>query len=613
MIHILPPHVANKIAAGEVIERPASVVKELVENSLDAGATRITVEIEEGGKKLIRVIDNGCGISGSDLQLAFHPHATSKIREPEDLFEVISYGFRGEALASIGSVARASIVSRQSGEKVGHRITCERSECSEVIEAGGPVGTTVQIRDLFYNTPARRKFLKSDSAEVARTSETLTRLCLARPDIHLSFTHNGRRVLVCDAAKTEEERLVKFFGKDLKGKLIPIHGELPGITVTGFIGLPEVARPSSNRQYLFLNDRFITDKSLSHGVTMGFEGFVMGRRYPVFFVYLAVDPKTVDVNVHPTKAQVRFRDRNSIFSAIKRAVHTALSAARPMGELSFNDNKSTFQPPASQAPSPTTPPMPQTRHERVEDMKATLFPELANEVRECSPASQSQEAVWQAPPIENSSSWPESNPTVTQESRSSQRKGTPLRFMQIHRSYILVEEDEGFYIIDQHALHERMLFEQIWARVGKGEQLSQRLLIPEVIDLSPAELERFRGMASELAAIGFVLAPFGGNAVAVEEVPIELSKSSPGKLVHTLLKEAEYDLGGGIKDLKRDVVATMACRAAVKFNDRLSDAQIRELLLWEQNSEESAACPHGRPTRIRVTMKDLERQFLRNE
>ncbi|MFT7619888.1 MAG: DNA mismatch repair protein MutL [Planctomycetota bacterium] len=604
MIRILPAHIANRIAAGEVIERPASVVKELVENSLDASATRITVEIEEGGKKLIRVTDNGSGIGEEDLKLTFHPHATSKIIKPEDLFEVLSYGFRGEALASIGSVARASIVSRITGQPDGYRIECERSETSEVIEAGAPEGTTVEIRDLFYNTPARRKFLKSDSAEVARTSEVLTRLCLARPDIKVDFKHNGRRVLSVDAAKSEEDRLIKFFGKELKGKLLPIHAEMPGIIVSGFIGTPEVARPSSNRQYLFLNERFISDKSLSHAVSMGFEGFVMGRRYPVFFIYLDIDPSTVDVNVHPTKAQVRFRERNQVFSAIKKAVSIALTESRPTGTWSFTKPQEAEAVAAAPiAPVEFRP----TRHERVEGMKAELFPELANQLRECSPEFETRTT----PPIEAGSAPVEyfHNTPVPVEPT----EVAPLRFMQIHKSYILVEEKDGFYIIDQHAMHERMLFEQIWQRVGRGEQLSQRLLIPEVIELSPAELERFRGLADELQAIGFVLSPFGGTSIAVEEVPIELARSSPGKLVETLLRSDDHTLGAGIKDLKRDVVANMACRAAVKFNDRLSDAQIRELLIWEQSSSESSACPHGRPTRIALSMKDLERQFLRNE
>ena len=599
MIRVLPPHIANKIAAGEVIERPASVVKELVENSLDADATRILVEIEEGGKKLIRVTDDGRGMGPEDLGLAFHPHATSKITEPDDLFKVLSYGFRGEALASIGSVARAVITTRQEGSECGHRISCEQSRTSPVVEAGSPCGTIVEIRDLFYNTPARRKFLKSDSGEIARITEVVTRLALARPDIKVDLTHNGRKVLSLDRASSEEERLVAFFGRELKGALLPIHHEQEGLVVRGFIGLPRVARGSSNRQYIFLNERFIRDRSLSHAVTTGYEGFLSGRRFPVFFIYLDVDPETVDVNVHPTKAEVRFRDRNRVFSGIKRSVNLALQQSRPMGELEMTTPEASAARTAPAATAAPSPPLSPTRHEKVDRLKQELFPDLPQEVRECSPESES-------------SLLPPKLPAASAQPKED-GGGIPLRFMQIHRSYILVEDEDGFYIIDQHALHERMLFEKIWARVGQGEVLSQRLLVPEVIELSPAERERLAGLSDSLADLGFVLTPFGGNAIAVEEVPLELYRSSPGKLVETLIKDEDLTFGQGVQDLKRDVVATMACRAAVKFNDRLSDLQIRELILWERRAVSAAACPHGRPTRIRVTLKDLEKQFLRNE
>ncbi len=611
MIRILPPHIANKIAAGEVIERPASVVKELVENALDAEATRVLVELEEGGKKLIRVTDDGVGMGVEDLALAFHPHATSKIENPDDLFQILSYGFRGEALSSIGSVARATILSRRRGETLGHRIDCERSEVGAPHEAGAPEGTMVEVRDLFYNTPARRKFLKADGSEVARVTEIVTRLALARPEIRFEVVHNGRKVLRCEGAEDIESRLVRFFGKELDGKLVPVAEERDGLSLRGFIGLPSVAKPSASRQFVFMNDRYIKDRSISHAAAQGFEGFLSSRRYPVFFLYIDLDPKTVDVNVHPTKVEVRFRDRNLVFSAVKRAVARALAIARPMADLGgsipagpaarprveHEKEAAADAEPAGERrwAQPSASAIPAARRERVAEMEAGLFGLVPSETVRSQPAPSGERCRHEGPRPA-----PAAGPGA-------------FRFLQIHASYILVEDDEGFYIVDQHALHERMLFEKIWRRVEEGAPDSQRLLVPEVVELSPAERERFLAMKDDLDAIGFVIEPFGGDSVVVQSLPQDLAKRGARKLLETMLGAEEEGFDLPLRELRRDVVATMACRAAVKFNDRLSDAQIRELLLWERGAESSAACPHGRPTRLRITLAELERRFQRKE
>ncbi|MEE9394579.1 MAG: DNA mismatch repair endonuclease MutL [Planctomycetota bacterium] len=614
MIRKLPVHVANKIAAGEVIERPASVVKELVENALDAGAQRILVEIEEGGKKLIRVQDDGCGISAEELPLALAPHATSKIHSVEDLFEILSFGFRGEALASIGSVARCRITSRRRGEPLGHRVECERSEISEVIEAGGPEGTVVEVRDLFHSTPARRKFLKSDSAEIARINEILTRVVMPLSDVSVELRHNGRKVIAIESAENLERRLIRLFGRDLDGKLLAVQGERDGIRLSGYIGLPEVAKKVSNRQFLFLNDRFIKDRSLSHAVARGYEGFLMHRRYPVFFLELTIDPKLVDVNVHPTKSEVRFRNRSAVFSVIQGACRQALALARPTGGLLAEARNvrevaaGTAESPPAQAPS---------ARERVVAMENSLFPsaardraELVQEVVNPSYSDRIDSAA--GGPVEDIAAAALVSALPNPENKTSDEK--PLgAFLQIHNSYLLVEDEAGFYVVDQHALHERMLYEQLRERASRGEISVQRLLVPDVVELGALDHQRLLGMQKDLAGIGVEVSDFGGHAIAVEALPTDLAKVSGRKIIEAILATDDRASSEALGEMRLDILAHRACRAAVKFSDALSDVQIQALLEWEQQSENSAACPHGRPTRLRISMSELERRFMRKE
>lgn len=592
MIRVLSAEVANKIAAGEVIERPASVVKELIENSLDAEADDIRVELLEGGKKLIRVTDNGHGMGADDLALAFMPHATSKIANVDDLFHIVSYGFRGEALASIGSVARASIVSRIPGQPLGHRVSCERSEISDVLEAGGPEGTIIEIKDLFYNVPARRKFLKSDGAEVAQISEAMTRMALAQPHLRLELLHNTRKVMSCTPEKSLDERIVRLFGKDLVGQILAVHDRRDGVEVSGFIGSPDVARGSASRQYVFLNDRFIKDRSVVAAVARGYEGFLMPRRYPVFFLKLTVDPETVDVNVHPTKVEVRFRHKNTVFTSVQAACRRALEAERPANRLVVSAPERVQEAGAAE-------PAPLTRRERATEIEQQLFGKRA--------------AVDSAPATRREAPKPGPQPSTGCRLHATADQSPGYRFLQIHSSYILVEDESGFYIIDQHALHERMLYEQLMERSARGEIASQRLLCPQVIDLSPAEHAQLDDLREELASIGLVLSPFGGSSMAIEEVPVDLQRCSPEKLIEAALANESESVTEGFRGLKKRLLAGMACRAAVKFNDTLGDDEIRALLDWERSSVDSAACPHGRPTRIRMTLSELERQFLRKE
>lgn len=594
MIRVLDAQVANKIAAGEVIERPANAVKELVENSLDAGATCIAVELTEGGKKLIRITDNGEGMNVEDLRLAFMPHATSKIATVEDLFRVVSYGFRGEALASIGSVSRASIFSRQPGLPLGSSIECRQGVLSEIHEAGGPEGTVIDIVDLFHNTPARRKFLKRDAAEVARVTEVLNGLLLARDDLSISFTHNGRKVLNATSVNDITERVVGLFGSELRDNLITVDHTTNGIHVRGVIGKPEVARASANRQYLHLNERIIRDRGLQQAVVRAFEGFLLPRRHPVFFLRIAMDPQDVDVNAHPTKIEVRFRDKKSVFSAVHRACKQALSGIehgfrpRGLGHIAATSAGIDVNP---SAPVSRTAPLFDAGvggGDRVGEMQARL----------------------------------ESGRGVSQTAATGPRKcsdgpmlsPSPVRrFLQMHDSYILVEDDEGVSFLDQHALHERKLFEELMERAERGDAESQRLLIPAILEASAAEVAMLMANQEDLASFGFEVEPFGETAVAVHAVPVDLAHMDPQRLMDAVLSIDDEQTSTGFADIRRSLLAGIACRAAVKFNDPLDDAAIRSLLDWEQDNPSAAACPHGRPIRLRVPLSELERRFQRKD
>ncbi|MCA9320795.1 MAG: DNA mismatch repair endonuclease MutL [Planctomycetes bacterium] len=603
MIRILPPDVANKIAAGEVVERPASVVKELVENSLDAGATRVLIEIEEGGKRLIRVTDDGDGMGREDLELAFTAHATSKIASVDELFRIVTYGFRGEALASIGSVSRTTITTRRRNEDLGHRLVCEGGALGQPHDAGGPEGTVIEVRDLFYNVPARRKFLKADGPEVARISEVLTRMALARPDLHIELRHHDRKVLHCENSSDLEARITGLFGRELAGKLLPISDRSEGLSVGGYIGLPEVARPSASRQYIVVNDRFVKDKSLQAAVARGFEGFLMPRRFPVFFLRIDIDPAAIDVNVHPMKTELRFREKNRVFAGVQRACRAALGSSAPAGRLVLSPDRSY----EAVAETPRDPALPQTRRERVAEMEASLYEgSLQGTTRTETPTPARPGPGPGRPPAgKGRGCRPRLETASICESEP--------RFIQVHGSYILVEDADGFHVVDQHALHERMIYERLLDRVDRGERGSQRLLVPAVAELSPMEKLKIMARVEDLERLGLEIEDFGGAAVAILAVPLELGKIGYEALLRAVLDAVDEDLAEGFRTMHQRVIATMACRSAVTFNERLSDERIRDLLAWQRANPSKAACPHGRPTRVRIGLDELERQFLRKD
>ncbi len=562
-IALLPENVRNQIAAGEVVERPASVVKELVENALDAGATRIEIELEEGGARLVRVRDDGSGMPREDLVLCFAPHATSKLRTSEDLEHIASLGFRGEALASIGSVARARITSRERGAPTGWRIDDEGGTLSQPLEAGAAEGTSVEVRELFFNVPARRRFLKQTATELARCLDVVQRLALAHPGVAFVLTHDAKRVFDVEAGMDLRARVRRAFGAELAAALVPVAAEQAGLRLSGWIAPPRFARSDSARQMFFLNGRCLRDKLLVRALKEGYRGFLFDTRSPVAFVELALDPARVDVNVHPQKSEVRFREERAVFGLVAHAVREALKhcdLATPGAQL--------------------------------------VDRALAREGFE--PARALPFAVFERP-----------GPALAPSLPTALALPVTGSLLQVARTYIVRALPEGFEVIDQHALHERITYEGLLADLRAGRSERQRLLVPELVELSRAELLLIVAQREELARAGFELEPFGETTLALQAYPARLQRLRAGELVRAIAAALEQGRALSREQLLESVLQRAACRASVMAGDELELSEMRELLERGRALESDQTCVHGRPTRVRFTLSDLERAFLR--
>lgn len=653
-IQVLPPEIANRIAAGEVVERPSSVVKELVENSLDAGANRVEVEIEEGGKNLVRITDDGVGIGIDDLPLTFASHATSKLRLPDDLFSIGTLGFRGEALASIGSVAQAKITSLARGEASGAEIECRGGTIDEARPCAASAGTVIEIRNLFYNVPVRRKFLKSTASETANITDTLTKMALAYPGVHFRLTSNQKEVFDCPPS-TRLERTLQFYGRDLSDALLEIKSESPELTIEGYAALPTTSRANRSWQFLFLNGRCIQDKSLNHAMNEAYRGLMPDRRFPIIFLFLEMDPSEVDVNVHPTKIEVRFRSEWSLYGRVLNAIRQRLLSDETTGTLKVDPQQNLFGPasqsspaadraapvaatpdpvlrppkpvaapsrekptprplasgtgpPATRSeapkvgpaatPSPTARPRPQARADTAptQEEQATGGPGLVDEAP--SPASTSAKELASTPPGELAIG-------------AGLEFETP-RFLQIHEAYIVQETPAGFIVIDQHALHERILFFEVREKVERGAVESQHLLLPEPVELTPKEMALIRELTPALKALGFAIEEFGKHSIVVQAVPAFLKSASARQVLHDVLSElGEGQAPRSLEAIRERILSTIACKAAIKAGDPLTDSEIASLLKRGAEIPETIACAHGRPTRLAVNLNDLERQFGR--
>jgi DNA mismatch repair protein MutL len=605
-IQQLPVSVVTKIAAGEVIERPASVVKELLENSVDSGSTRIDVEIEDGGAELIRVVDNGGGIHPDDLALAFTNHATSKLATADDLFCVKTMGFRGEALASIGGVAQVTLQSRPAAEPVGAEISCQGGELAAPRPWNGAAGTRIEVRHLFYNTPVRRKFLRAPATEVGHVCEAVTRLALARPGMHLTLRHNGKAVYEVAANTSLLDRIGLFFGKDVRERLYALDAAQGPAHLFGFVADPACDRGSPKLQYLFLNGRWIRDRSLLHALQEGYRGLLMTGRYAVAFLFLDLPPDQVDVNVHPTKAEVRFRDANALYRLVLASVRNRLAEENLVARLQVPVSGPVYAfPPDGNGHGLHEP--------RSAEQAPSLFaqPGFPSFTRNPAPApippiAPSVPVAQSPPPAE-----PEP-PPAPQADRQQPPAAGDVKALQLHNAYLVLETPEGMLVIDQHALHERILFEQIKQRVSAGSLESQQLLIPEPVELPAQQAALLLEQRDALAVLGLGVEDFGGGTVLVTRYPALLGKRPPAEILRRVVDHlAGRERLPTREQLLSDLMSLMACHAAVRSGDALTPEEIAALVALRHLAADAHHCPHGRPTALLFTRQDLDRQFRR--
>ncbi len=621
----LPQHLVNKIAAGEVVERPASVVKELLENSLDAGAMRITVDIEDGGKRLIRISDNGSGISFEELTLAFAPHATSKILKEDDLYSIATMGFRGEALASIASVSQVEIISRQADAIEGGRLEISGGHHAEPLPSPSAVGTVISVRNLFFNTPARRKFLRAVNTEMGHITEQFTRIALANPEVHLILTHNGRKVHELPAGQSLRDRLGILFSNPLAQDLIPIERNDREIKITGLIAPPQHARSGSQWQYIFLNGRHIRDRFIGHAIRESYRGLLAPNRQPVVFLFIQLAPDAVDVNVHPAKTEVRFSNSNAVHSEVLAAIRDRLLST----DLSVPVSDQALEPgadsPASvvrpvrthgqadvaMLPDRETGESKEERQQRVRQAMADFFkgappPSSSRPVDGHRPSYRSQTS-----PVRSHGQEDVAMPPDVREIPVSDPE-PPHRYLQVHNTYLVAETENGILIIDQHALHERVIYEQLHRQVSQGALVCQRRLIPETLEVTAKQMAALENAADILKELGIVTEPFGPRTIAIQGFPSLLDKVQPAAFLADLLDVLISQSGNVSKEqLLHELLDMMACKAAVKAGDALTDEEICSLLAQRDQVERSSNCPHGRPTTIRLSLDQLEKQFKR--
>mgnify|MGYP001195917935 FL=1 len=613
-IRQLSSSVVNKIAAGEVIERPASVVKELVENSLDAGARRIDVSIEAGGVELIRVTDNGCGISAVELPLAVASHATSKIATADDLFHVSTLGFRGEALASIAEVSRLVLRSRPADCESGAELEIVGGQAQPISPVGCPTGTTIEVRQLFFNTPVRHKFLRTTQTEMGHITEAVTKLALAAPGVHFTLSHGGRITHDLPAVEDLRDRIAMLCGAELAAGLIAVDSAEQGsddpIRLVGYVANPSHSRGHNRMQYLMLNGRTIRDRSLQHALGEAYRGLLLTGRYPICFLNLTMPPDLVDVNVHPTKLEVRFQDGGRIYSQLLGTLRTKFLTTDLVARGKFPN--ATTDADSLSAPAGDLYAWAKNQLGR--------GPQLQSDFTNFSGSDEHGELAGNALRLHPVGPF-DSLPAVARESPlnrvDSPEVGVPRahvspRALQIHDRYLVVENQDGLEGIDQHALHKRILYEELRARVNRKEIESQKLLVPEPVDLPSNDGALLVEHQAVLAHLGLEVEPFGGETVLVSAYPAMLANFSPREvllsLVEQLRAEGKQPAAG---DLLDHLMHSIACKAAIKFGDRLTPEEINALLAQRHLAHDHHHCPHGRPTALIFTREELDRQFKR--
>jgi len=599
-IQRLSPDLANQIAAGEVVERPASVVKELVENSIDAGARRLAITVEMGGKKLIRVDDDGEGMEPDDARLGIERHATSKIRRPDDLAAIATLGFRGEALPAIASVSHFVLRTRARGMDAGTEIRVNGGTVASVVEIGMPEGTSIEVADLFYNLPARRKFLKSDAAESAQVSRLVTQLALCYPEIGFTLTSAGRTVLQCPPVSGLRERLYQLYGD--RSDLIEVRRDSGDVRLFGYVAALAEQGPTRGPQNLFVNRRIVKDRTVQHAVIDAYSQASIKERSPEMHLFIEMPHDAVDVNVHPTKAEVRFRDQSYIHELVRRTLSDALGRG-PAPELQL-------EAPGSPAPQPSTLPLPHAYTSVLPSRwsGAPTGPAPTSDSRfgptGAAPLAPTAEAGFA--PTGDSPFAPTREPALA----PTIRPLIPLG--QFRDTFIIAVDDDGIAIIDQHVAHERVLFERITERLTSGRLESQRLLEPMVLELPPGSRQALISHAAQLERLGFEIEEFGGDTVRVSAFPALLRREECSAALRALAEDLESTGSTALVDEAiRKIAATMACHAAVKANDPLTPEKMAHILDELRRTSYSTICPHGRPVMLRLTRREVEKNFQR--
>ena len=601
-IKILPEILSNKIAAGEVVERPASVVKELVENAVDAGSSRVVVDVEKGGRSLIRVSDNGSGMGHDDALLALERYATSKIYRDRDLFSINTLGFRGEALPSIAAVSRFNLISRAASADSGTEIQVEGGKIKEVREVGAPRGTMVTVRQLFFNTPARRKFLKTIGTEMGHIADMVARIALGTPAVQLRLTHNGKIVKDWPAAGQPLDRVVDVLGTDLKGSLHAIEFSGRDVSITGWIASPRVARRTSRAIFIYVNGRFVRDRIVQHALFEGYSQRLVKGQFPVAAIFINLPFDGVDVNVHPTKNEVRFARQRDVHEAVRRAV------AQTLYEVDLPQWRPADSPPDRGPVAPG----------RVSEAAPGEFGRRNAEFGKWNAEGGKEGQEFGTPPPETRNAQHvtrEPQPAIhTAQSAIWEKSGfSHMRVIgQFHNTYIVCESAAGLILIDQHAAHERVLYEQFSARASGARQSAQRLLVPETVELGYREAGVLEKMISQLKEMGLDIEPFGGNTFVVKAVPALLAGREIKPLLVEMVEQlAEVGAAPGLDQALERSRMVMACHGAIRANQALSETQIKGLLGQLDGCSNPSHCPHGRPTWIRWDLRALDKSFKR--
>jgi len=583
----LPDDLANQIAAGEVVERPASVVKELIENAIDAGATRIAITVEYGGKKLIRVEDDGTGMDPEDARLCLERHATSKISKADDLGAIVTLGFRGEALPSMASVSHFKLRTRARGSDSGTEIRVNAGIVESVVEAGGPEGTMVDVADVFYNLPARRKFLKSDGAEAAQVSRVVTQLALCYPEVGFTLTSSGKKILAVPPVTSVSDRLYQIYGD--RQDLIAVEREFGGLRLHGFIAALAEQGPVRGPQHVFVNRRIVKDRTIAHAIIDSYSVATNKERSPEVHLFLEIPPDRVDVNVHPTKAEVRFREQSLVHEMVRRALGDALGKG-PAPELTLRSSE-------IQPGRPLQPAIPGA-------LAGGSFPSR------WAPPSSNPPSSW-ASPVETPPA--SSGAAIDAPAPSSVPAVRPMIALgQFRDTFIIAMDDEGLCIIDQHVAHERVLFERIMEKLTSASLESQRLLIPAVLELPAAERAALLSKADALARFGFEVEEFGGDSIKVTSMPALLPPNECDAALRALADDLEgLDRGLRLEDALKQIAATTACHAAVKAHYPLTLEKMHHILEELRATAYSTVCPHGRPVMLRITRREIEKNFDR--